>query len=152
MHNLNEMNSVEVLEVNTFSEEVLGAMIELLKQLTSTELNFAENTYREMLSSENSTLLIARDKSQEGKIIGTLSYASFRVPTGLIFRIEDVVVDQSARGKGVGRKLMGHAIRVAHTMKADKIDLTSSQERFAANQLYKSLGFKIKETNVYRLG
>ncbi len=150
MKDKNETNSVEILEVTSWSEEVLQEVNELLRQLTSTHLNFSEITFKEMLSSENSALVIARDRSQAGKIIGTLSYATFRVPTGLNFRIEDVVVDKSARGRGVGRKLMNYAIEVGQKMKADKIDLTSTAERKAANQLYKSLGFKLKDTNVYR--
>jgi ribosomal protein S18 acetylase RimI-like enzyme len=150
MDEKNKMDSIEVLEVTSWSEEVLQAINKLLTQLTSTHLNFSENVYKDMLSSDNSTLIIARDKSHGGEIIGTLSYATFLVPTGLNFRIEDVVVDQKARGRGIGRKLMEYAIEKGQKMKADKIDLTSTETRIAANQLYISLGFKIKDTNVYR--
>ncbi len=147
----NEANLIDIIEVTSYSESVLDDVNKLLKQLTKSPLNFSSKMFKEMLLSENSTLIVARDNSQAGKIIGTLSFATFRVPTGLNFRIEDVVVDQTARGKGVGRKLMVYAIKEAQIRGTDKIDLTSSTVRIAANQLYVSLGFKLKKTNVYRL-
>ena len=150
MDKKNEMDSVEIVEVTSWSEEVLQDVNKLLRQLTSTHLNFSEKVFKDILSSDNSTLVIARDRGQEGKIIGMLSFVTFLVPTGLNFRIEDVVVDQRARGRGVGRKLMVFAIEKGKTIGADKIDLTSTGTRVAANNLYDSLGFKIKDTNVYR--
>ena len=150
MDKKNEMNSVEIVEVTSWSEEVLQDVNKLLRQLTSKHLNFSEKVFKDILSSDNSTLVIARDRGQEGKIIGMLSFVTFLVPTGLNFRIEDVVVDQKARGRGVGRKLMVFAIEKGKTIGADKIYLTSTGTRVAANKLYDSLGFKIKDTNVYR--
>jgi len=142
--------SLEIVPVSTYSEEIHQAFDSLLLQLTPAKINFSGSDLKRMIDSDNVVLLIARETKAGGKIIGTLSYAFYRTPTGLSFRIEDVVVDHSARGKGVGRELMHYAIRKAKTMKADKIDLTSSPERTAANRLYQSLGFVLKKTNVYR--
>jgi ribosomal protein S18 acetylase RimI-like enzyme len=92
-------------------------------------------------------LFVARER---GEIIGTLSLALFRIPTGLRAWIEDVIVDSAARGKGVGEALNRAAIDHAAKAGARTIDLTSRPSREAANRLYQRIGFKLRETNVYR--
>jgi ribosomal protein S18 acetylase RimI-like enzyme len=141
---------IEISQVKTYTDEILKSLQALLAQLTTSGVIFTKTELEKIVRSENSGLLIVRETNTSGKIIGTLSYAFFRIPTGLNFRIEDVVVDQQVRGRGVGRKLMVYAIKKAKEMQADKIDLTSSPEREAANKLYQSMGFKLKKTNVYR--
>ncbi|HAC72525.1 MAG TPA: GNAT family N-acetyltransferase, partial [Porphyromonadaceae bacterium] len=64
--------------------------------------------------------------------------------------IEDVVVDENARGKGVAASLVYHALKVAREKGIEKVDLTSTPARVAANRLYQKLGFRKRETNVYR--
>ena len=64
--------------------------------------------------------------------------------------IEDVVVDEAARGRGVGEALNRKALELAKESGARTVDLTSRPSREAANRLYKRLGFKPRETNVYR--
>ena len=148
---INELSSqIEIIQVKAYSDEIMKAIQSFLSQLTRSKVVFSKTEFEKIIHSENTVLIIARDTSAAGKIIGTLSYVFFYIPTGLNFRIEDVVVDQSARGKGVGRALMRYAISKAQEIKADKIDLTSSPERSAANKLYQSLGFILKKTNVYR--
>jgi ribosomal protein S18 acetylase RimI-like enzyme len=92
-------------------------------------------------------LFVARE---HGEIVGSLSLVLFRIPTGLRAWIEDVVVDESARGKGVGEALSRAAIDHALKAGAKTVDLTSRPSREAANRLYERLGFKKRETNVYR--
>jgi len=74
-----------------------------------------------------------------------------KIPTGDKIWIEDVVVDKSARGKGVGVKLMEFSIAYVRNKNIKSINLTSSPDRVAANNLYRKLGFVQRETNVYRL-
>jgi len=150
MNNSHLSPDIEIETVLTYSKEIHQALESLLLQLTTAKILFSGDDLKRMIHSDNAVLLIARDRKAGGRIIGTLSYAFYRIPTGLNFRIEDVVVDQSARGRGVGRELMRYAISKAADMKADKVDLTSSPERTAANKLYQSLGFRLKKTNVYR--
>jgi len=80
-----------------------------------------------------------------------LSLVVFSIPTGTKAWVEDVVVAQVARGKGVGMALMNHALAVAKNAGAKSVDLTSRPSREAANKLYQKLGFTARETNVYRL-
>ena len=66
-------------------------------------------------------------------------------------RIEDVVVADSHRGQGIGRELMRRLIAEAMRRKLTQVELTSAPARVAANHLYQSLGFALRETNVYKL-
>ncbi|MFM8870416.1 MAG: GNAT family N-acetyltransferase, partial [Actinomycetota bacterium] len=92
-------------------------------------------------------LFIAR---VDGQIVGSLTLAMFRIPTGIRAWIEDVVVDSSARGHGVGEALNTAALEHAKKHGAITVDLTSRPSREAANRLYQRIGFKARETNVYR--
>lgn len=101
-----------------------------------------------VVESEVTRLLIARDP--HGQIIGTLTVAVFRIPTGTRAWIEDVVVDSSARGQGIGEALTRAALAIAADAGANSVDLTSRPSREAANRMYRRLGFAARETNVYR--
>jgi ribosomal protein S18 acetylase RimI-like enzyme len=79
-----------------------------------------------------------------------LTLVTFPIPTGLRAWIEDVVVDETARGQGVGAALTEEAVRRARTVGARTVDLTSRPTRQAANRLYERLGFELRETNAYR--
>jgi ribosomal protein S18 acetylase RimI-like enzyme len=91
---------------------------------------------------------VARDP--EGTIVGSLTLALFRVPTGVRAWIEDVVVDERSRGSGAGEALVKAAVRRADASGAKTVDLTSRPSREAANRLYVRLGFQTRTTNVYR--
>ncbi|MFO7583338.1 MAG: GNAT family N-acetyltransferase [Anaerolineales bacterium] len=102
-----------------------------------------------LVAFEGSVLLVAR--LEEGTpILGVATVSLVRAPTGIHARLEDVVVDESARGQGVGAALTEAAIDVARDWGANYLALTSNPRREAANQLYQKLGFKRWETNVYR--
>ncbi len=96
---------------------------------------------------KNATLLIARDEA--GIIIGTLTLTMYRIPTSLQARIDDVVVDDAARGRGVGEALGREALAIARAAGAKAVTLSSHARRAAANRLYLRLGFELRETNSY---
>ena len=79
-----------------------------------------------------------------------LTLVVFRIPTGVRAWIEDVVVDETMRGRGVGEALSQEAVRRAIGAGARTIDLTSRPSREAANRLYQRLGFTLRDSNVYR--
>ena len=63
-----------------------------------------------MVNSPATVVFIARDEKRGGEIVGSLTLALFRIPTGLRAWIEDVVVDAAARGQGIGEALTRAAL------------------------------------------
>jgi ribosomal protein S18 acetylase RimI-like enzyme len=129
------------------SDELVEAFARLIPQLSTRARAPAPAELARILESPATTVLLARDQET---IIGTLTLALFAIPTGQRAWIEDVVVDEAARGRGAGEKLTREAIRVASEAGARTIDLTSRPDRSAANRLYERIGFRRRETNVYR--
>jgi ribosomal protein S18 acetylase RimI-like enzyme len=103
---------------------------------------------QQMIDSPATTLLVAL---AGGEIVGSTTLVLFRIPGGLRARIESVVVDQAARGRGIGEALCREAIARARAAGAALVDLESLPARLAANRLYPRLGFERRDTNVYRL-
>lgn len=134
--------------VDVVDDELVSAFEKLIPQLSRSNPAPDAETLRSIAESEASTLLIARD--EDGTIMGSMTLAMFRIPTGLRAWIEDVVVDEDARGRGVGRLLNEHALEIARDAGATTVDLTSRPSREAANRLYQRIGFVQRETNVYR--
>lgn len=128
-------------------DELVSAFARLIPQLSSS--NPAPNRAQldEIVASPATELFIAR---VDGRIVGALTLALFRLPTGLRAWIEDVVVDGDVRGSGVGEALNRAALDEAKKRGAVTVDLTSRPSREAANRLYQRLGFVARETNVYR--
>ena len=140
---------VSVEEAGTVSAELVDAMAALVPQVSSSAGPPTEDELQTIVSSPVTRLLLARDG--DGPILGTLTLVVFRIPTGVGAWIEDVVVDERARRRGVGEALMNTAIRLAEGSGARHVNLTSRPEREAANRLYRRLGFEERETNIYRL-
>ena len=128
-------------------DELVDAMARLVPQLSSSSPTPSVAQLAEIVASPASQLLVARI---DGRIVGSLTLVLFRIPTGLRAWIEDVVVDASARGAGVGEALNRFAPDEARRAGATTVDLTSRPSREAANRLYRRLGFVQRETNVYR--
>ena len=134
--------------VRESSPELVEAMGRLVPQLSSSASDPTESEISALVDSESAFLLLARSETNE--IVGMLTLALVRIPTGLRAWIEDVVVDERARGAGIGSALVSEAIAIARGEGARTVDLTSRPDRAAANRLYERLGFARRETNVYR--
>lgn len=124
-------------------------MRRLVSQLSSSAPAPTREQLHEIVTSPCTTLLLARDRSQQDRIIGSLTPAVFHIPTGVRAWIEDVVVDAETRGKGVGEALSREALRIAQSRDARTIELTSRSAREAANRLYRRIGFQLRDTNAY---
>jgi ribosomal protein S18 acetylase RimI-like enzyme len=129
--------------------ELYEAFQRLVPQLTNNNPPPSLDELADLVRDASSTLMVARDDS--GKIVGALTLAVYRVPTGIRSIIEDVIVDTSARGLGIGEALMQRAIELAREKGAKNISLTSNPMREAANRLYLRVGFKKRETNAYQM-
>lgn len=129
--------------------ELYEAFQRLVPQLTNNNPPPSLDDLSALLRDAASTLMIARDEDQN--IIGALTLTVYRVPTGIRSIIEDVIVDDSARGQGVGEALMKRAIDLAKEKGAGNISLTSNPMRAAANKLYLRVGFEKRDTNAYQI-
>lgn len=138
---------VEIREATEVTEELVAAMALLVPQLSRSNPPPTREALGEIIDSNAATLLVARDHTG---VVGTLTLVMFRIPTGVRAWIEDVVVDEAARGAGIGQRLNEAAIKRAKTAGAVSIDLTSRPSREDANRLYRRMGFQKRDTNVYR--
>ena len=134
--------------VKRFNSRIFEAANRLLPQLDKDAEPMTEKMFRSILLSGSTHFFIAETEDKE--IAGMLSAVVYNIPTGTKFWIEDVVVDEAFRGKGIGKELMLEAIMFAKSAGARSVDLTSRPDRIAANKLYRELGFLLRETNVYR--
>ncbi|BCJ74831.1 N-acetyltransferase [Catellatospora sp. IY07-71] len=139
---------VDIEVVRDVTDEVVAAFARLLPQLTGSAAAPDAQQLRTLVSWPGHRLLVAR---VDGQIVGALTLAVFPIPSGLRAWIEDVVVDDAARGRGVGAALTQEAIRLARADGASTVDLTSRPSREAANRLYERLGFRVRDSKVYRL-
>ncbi len=141
---------IHITELVDITDEVVAAFDHLVPQLSSSSPPPSVDELSQMAADPNIVLFAARDTDLD-EIVGTLTLAFFRIPTGLQARIEDVIVDESARGSGIGEMLTDAAIDRARAAGAKAVGLTSRPAREAANRLYLRLGFEVRNTNVYRL-
>jgi ribosomal protein S18 acetylase RimI-like enzyme len=139
--------AVVVEKVQKVTSDVIAALESLIPQLSRSNPAPTEAELNDMVSSPASDVFVAR---VDGNIVGSLTLVTFRIPTGIRAWIEDVVVDESARGHGVGEALNQAAIEEARRKGAVTVDLTSRPSREAANRLYQRIGFVQRDTNVYR--
>jgi ribosomal protein S18 acetylase RimI-like enzyme len=136
-------------KISEAADELYAAMQRLVPQLGQHKVPPTREELTALLNTEGATLLIARYPDEDGQIVGMLSLTIYRVPTGTRAIVEDIVVDQEARRKGIGEALVRHAIELAREAGASGVSLTSNPEREAANRLYLSLGFELRKTNPY---
>jgi ribosomal protein S18 acetylase RimI-like enzyme len=138
---------VEIQAVQQVTDELVDAAGRLLSQLSSSAAPLDADDLVRIVSHQATTLFVARS---DGSIAGMLTLVTFPLPSGVRARIEDVVVDQDARGRGVGSALTMAALDLAQAQGARSIDLTSRASRVEANRLYQQLGFQLRDSNVYR--
>jgi ribosomal protein S18 acetylase RimI-like enzyme len=136
-----------VQSVRKTSPQLLDGLRGLLPQLSPTAAELQPAQLDEILRSAGTTLVVAHN---EGRLLGALVLVAVPTLTGRRAWIEDVVVDQGARGRGVGTALVREALRLAADYDARSVELTSRPSREAANRLYQRLGFERRETAVYR--
>lgn len=120
-----------------------GELKTLIAQLDVSAVVKEINLYRSILNGYMSR------KYVDGKLVGV----GWIFPRRTFLRkqavIEDVIVDNSQRGKGYGKEITLDLMRWAKENGIEVIELTSGSHRVAANELYKKVGFKLHPTNHY---
>lgn len=139
--------AVEIEVVREASDEVMEAFARLLPQLSPAARPLTREALTRMLSFDAAAVLVAR---LGGRIVGTLTLLIFPLPSGVRARIEDLVVDESARGRGVARALTAQALQMARQAGVRTVDLTTSPAEENATRVYEPLGFQWRESSVYR--
>lgn len=129
--------------------EYITPLNTLMKQLKPSIKEITLEDLVHMVSDKNTYIYVVKDVQQN--IVGTLTLIIFQSPGGRRGYIEELVVDEGQRGKGLGKKLLNEAIKQSQELGVDYIGLTSRPDRVAANHLYQTLGFQKRDTNVYRL-
>ena len=144
------VNEIEIASASRVDDELVAAFNRLIPQLSRGAVVPTRDVIREIIKAQSNTVLIARNCRDNRRIVGTLTLVVFRIPTGVRAWIEDVVVDEAVRGRGVGEALSQEAVRRAVGLGARTVELTSRPSREAANRLYQRLGFIRRDSNVYR--
>jgi len=130
------------------TQELVDALNALLPQLNPKLKPLSIQRLSKVIDDPATTLLLARDG---GSIVGAAAVLVYATPAFVKARIEDVVVDEHSRGKGVGEALVRRCIEVARERGAEIVELQSARWREVANRLYPRLGFQLRESNLYRL-
>jgi len=130
------------------TQELLDALTSLLPQLNPKLKPLTMERLSTVIGDPATTLLVVRD---DGRIVGAAAVLVYATPAFVKARIEDVVVDEHARGKGVGEALVRRCVEVARERGAEIVELQSARSREVANRLYPRLGFELRESNLYRL-
>jgi ribosomal protein S18 acetylase RimI-like enzyme len=138
--------TVEIQIATEPTEELRESLARILPQLSSSPPPDSDELAR-IVADPGSVVFVAR---LDGQIVGSLTLVLYRIPTGLKAWIEDVVVDEAARGHGIGEQLNLAALDEARRHGAKAVSLTSRASREAANRLYQRIGFIARDTNVYR--
>jgi ribosomal protein S18 acetylase RimI-like enzyme len=139
---------VRVEVASEATAELEHALAELLPQLNPALAGPTHESLTALLADPATTLLVAYGGAA---IVGTATVVVYTTPAWVKARIEDVVVDERARGRGIGEALVRECLNVARERGASVAELQSATHREAANRLYPRMGFELRKSNVYRL-
>ncbi len=139
---------MQIEMVTEATDELWEAFQRLVPQLTANNPPPTLQDLQQLIQSESATLVIARAEGSN-EIVGAANLTVYRVPTGIRAIIEDVVVDQSVRGQGIGEALVSRLLQISQAKGAKGVSLTSNPRREAANRLYQRMGFSKRDTNAY---
>ncbi len=139
---------VHIEEAAEATPEVHAALARLLPQLNSQLSVPTMERLQAIMADPAVTLLLAKEGQE---IVGTATVIVYTTPFWIKARLDEVVVDEHARGKGVGAALVNACLDVARRSGAQVAELQSGVLREAANRLYPRMGFKLRDTNVYRI-
>ena len=141
---------MRVEAVQEVTPQLVAALARLLPQLNPKLRVPDMERLRRLIADPAVTLLIAVDGDT---IFGTTTVIVYTTPFWIKARLDEVVVDDSARGKGVGEALVKAALEIGRERGAQVAELQSGRgpNREAAHRLYERLGFRIRESDVFRI-
>ena len=146
---LNSINTCLKMKIvplsnTTVDHEVKNQLVALFRQLNA---HITPLDVEEVLNQGNEFIMYCA--WNERRLIGMASLATYKVVSGYKGIVEDVVVAADWRGKGLGRKLMGQLVAHGEQLGLKELLLFSGHHRTPAISLYKSMGFKKKQSGMY---
>lgn len=142
------VSSFNIERLQEFSSVDYAQLRDLFSQLSSSNV-FSEDDFKRVLSDGNSFVYVI--KNFDGRIIATGSLCIFNSPFARRASIEEVVVEESYRGLGLGKQILHRLLEEASAHSPITVQMTSRPSRVAANSMYKNAGFNTKDTNFYSL-
>lgn len=139
---------LEIKILKEVDEKAVTKIHKLIFQLANEEITPNLEDFQNFLNLPNTYFFVA---IAENEIVGIGTFVYYVIPTGKKGWIEDIVVDENQRGKGIAEKLIRKMLETAKTIGMTQVNLTSSYSRIPANKLYQKIGFYTRETNVYRI-
>lgn len=144
------MENITVEKLVAVTPKVTTTINILLLQLNPSAQSLTDEDLTALVAQSTTHLFVAKD-TQTDTMVGMVTLVTYRIPFAKKALFEDIVIDEGSRGKGIGKKLIMHAIAFANEQGIAYVDLTSNPARVDANNFYRHLGFKKRETNVYRM-
>jgi|SRR5581483_6711575 len=145
---MQEMEHIVIKRIQRFSPKLLEDLNKLLLQLSSSGFQMDKRHIKAVLKNKRTYVICLYDGQ---RVIGTATLVDFYQIRNHKGYIENVVIDEQYRGRGLGKKLIGYMIELAKELKLDKIELKSEPRRTVANILYREMGFTLREVNYYDL-
>ena len=139
---------VEIVQLTEANESALQDINELIRQLSPRLPECSKELLDQIVHDQNIELWVAQDA---GRIVGMATLAIVLIPEGPRGQLEDIVVHEKYRGRGLGEQISQQLIERARARDVQVVTLSSRADRVAANKLYQKLGFEMRETNFYRL-
>lgn len=138
------------IQVRPAREADIGAIRELVRQLGyEPSASALAATFGRLITEPDHRALVAADGDALLGVI-TLHWAPLLQYEAPAARIMTLVVDKSARGKGVGKMLVDHATAIATEMGCGTLELTSGLHRKEAHAFYHAIGFETASLRLAR--
>lgn len=138
------MSKIEITPIN---EQDFRPLSELYQQLIPNEVSLSKmkEVFDRNRDNPNHIVLAAKI---DGKLVGSLLAIICEMLFGQcksFMVVEDVIVDKSVRGKGIGKALMKYIEQQAKLKSCSYIMLITDSDRVGSQNFYKSLGYKTDE-------
>lgn len=139
---------------NDLEEKDLANVNQLLFQLNPELLPVSWARVADLM--QKGFLFSARDSdltssNPKGDLVGMISLIPVVKLAASLGNIEDFVVLENYRGRGIGKRLMTEAMKKAKNLKLEQLFLTSNKRREVARAIYKKSGFEEYDTTPFKL-
>jgi GNAT superfamily N-acetyltransferase len=139
---------MEIKRLTEATEQAAQDLSKLASALHNEERHMAFQELEALVNDKNITLMVAID---EGHIVGMgTNYLVSKIASSKCY-LEDLVVDESCRGKGVGTLLINALIEAARIEGVRSLEFMTATHRKDAHRFYEKLGFAQKDQLVYKM-